>query len=44
VKFCEFINKTLKDNSAAYAKAWADTAGKVEGAAPATLPEPAACV
>jgi glutamate transport system substrate-binding protein len=43
VKFCEFINKTLKNNSAAYTKAWADTAGKVEGAAPARLPEAAAC-
>jgi len=43
VKFCEFINKTLKDNEAAYTKAWADTAGKVEGAAAATLPEPAPC-
>ena len=44
VKFCEFINKTLKDNSAAYLKAWADTAGKVEGAAPAALPPAAPCV
>jgi glutamate transport system substrate-binding protein len=44
VKFCEFINKTLKDNGPAYMKAWADTAGKVEGAAPATLPTPSACV
>lgn len=43
VKFCEFINKTLKDNEAAYTKAWADTAGKVEGAAAPTLPEAAAC-
>ena len=43
VKFCEFINKTLKDNEAAYNKAWADTAGKVAGAAPAKLPEAAAC-
>ena len=43
VKFCEFINKTLKDNTAAYTKAWADTAGKVEGAATATLPEAAPC-
>src|SRR5665811_215474 len=38
VKFCEFINKTLKAHEAAYTKAWADTAGKVEGAAPAILP------
>jgi len=44
VKFCEFINKTLKDNAPAYMKAWADTAGKVEGAAPASLPTPSACV
>jgi len=44
VKFCEFINKTLKDNAGAYTKAWADTAGKVEGAAVATLPVAAACV
>jgi glutamate transport system substrate-binding protein len=44
VKFCEFINKTLKDNAAAYTKAWADTAGKVEGASPATLPAAAPCV
>jgi len=43
VKFCEFINKTLKDNTAAYTKAWADTAGKVEGASPATLPAAAPC-
>jgi glutamate transport system substrate-binding protein len=44
VKFCEFINKTLKDNQAAYTKAWTDTAGKVEGASPATLPPAAPCV
>jgi len=44
VKFCEFINKTLKDNEAAYTKAWADTAGKVEGATAATLPPAAPCV
>ena len=43
VKFCEFINKTLKDNKAAYDKAWADTAGKVEGASAAVLPEAAPC-
>jgi len=43
VKFCEFINKTLKDNTAAYEKAWADTAGKVEGATQAKLPEAAPC-
>jgi len=44
VKFCEFINKTLKAQGAAYTKAWADTAGKVEGASPATLPPAAPCV
>lgn len=44
VKFCEFINKTLKNNKAAYTKAWADTAGKVAGATPATLPAAAACI
>jgi glutamate transport system substrate-binding protein len=43
VKFCAFINKTLKDNEAAYNKAWADTAGKVEGAAAAKLPAATAC-
>jgi glutamate transport system substrate-binding protein len=43
VKFCEFINKTLKDNVDAYTKAWADTAGKVEGASAAKLPEAAPC-
>ena len=43
VKFCEFINKTLKDNEEAYNKAWADTAGKVEGASAAKLPEAAVC-
>ncbi len=43
VKFCEFINTTLKDNKEAYDKAWADTAGKVEGATAATLPAAATC-
>jgi len=43
VKFCEFINKTLKDNAEAYNKAWANTAGKVEGASAAKLPEATAC-
>jgi len=43
VKFCEFINKTLKANQSAYDKAWADTAGKVEGASKATLPPAAPC-
>jgi glutamate transport system substrate-binding protein len=43
VKFCEFINKTLKDNKAAYDKAWADTAGKVEGAKQPELPAAATC-
>lgn len=41
--FCEFINTTLKDNTAAYEKAWKDTAGKVEGATTPTLPTAAAC-
>lgn len=44
VAFCEFINTTLKANKAAYDKAWASTAGKVEGASAATLPEAAPCV
>lgn len=43
LKFCEFINATLKNNSAAYAKALADTVGKV-GATPAKLPQAVACV
>jgi glutamate transport system substrate-binding protein len=43
VKFCEFINKTLKDNEAAYNKAWENTAGKVEGASAAKLPVATAC-
>jgi glutamate transport system substrate-binding protein len=43
LKFCEFINTTLKNNAAAYTKAWADTAGKVDGAAAAILPEAAPC-
>lgn len=44
VKFCEFINKTLKANESAYNKAWADTAGKVAGASPAKLPAAAPCI
>ena len=43
IKFCEFINKTLKDNAAAYAKAWADTEGKVEGSKQPQLPAAATC-
>lgn len=43
VAFCEFINKTLKENEDAYNKAWSDTAGKVEGAAAPKLPEAASC-
>ena len=43
IKFCEFINKTLTDNEAAYDKAWAETAGKVEGASKAKLPSAAPC-
>ena len=38
MKFCEFINTTLKKNAAAYAGAWAETAAKVEAAAPPALP------
>jgi len=41
--FCEFINSTLTKNEAAYTKAWAETAGKVEGAAAPKLPTAAAC-
>ncbi len=43
VEFCEFINKTLKDEEDAYNKAWADTAGKIEGTQAPTLPEAAPC-
>ena len=43
VAFCEFINKTLKDNEDAYNKAWASTAGAVEGASPAKLPAAEPC-
>lgn len=43
VAFCEFINTALKDNPEAYTKAWAETAGKVEGAKAPTLPAAAAC-
>jgi glutamate transport system substrate-binding protein len=43
VKFCEFINTTLKDNEDAYNKAWASTAGKVEGASAPKLPAAAPC-
>jgi glutamate transport system substrate-binding protein len=43
VKFCEFINTTLKENEDAYNKAWESTAGKVEGAAAPKLPEAAPC-
>ncbi len=41
--FCEFINETLQENEDAYNEAWASTAGAVEGASPAELPEPAPC-
>jgi glutamate transport system substrate-binding protein len=43
--FCEFVNTTLKKASAsgAYAKAWNDTAGKVEGAQTPVLPTPTSC-
>ncbi len=43
VAFCEFINKTLKDNEAAYTKAWKDTAGEVEGSETPTLPTADTC-
>ncbi|MDQ1482475.1 MAG: glutamate transport system substrate-binding protein [Actinomycetota bacterium] len=43
VKFCEFIDKTLKANVAAYKKAWADTAGKAAGATTPELPPAAPC-
>ncbi len=43
VAFCEFINETLKKNEDAYNKAWADTAGKIEGTQAPTLPEAAPC-
>jgi glutamate transport system substrate-binding protein len=43
VKFCEFIDKTLKDNAAAYKKAWADTEGKVAGSTTPTLPKADPC-
>ena len=43
VEFCEFINDTLKKNEDAYNKAWADTAGKIEGTQAPELPEAAPC-
>jgi glutamate transport system substrate-binding protein len=43
VKFCEFINTTLKENEDAYNKAWESTAGKVEGASAPKLPAAAPC-
>ncbi len=45
VKFCEFINSTLQKSVAdgRYAAAWAKTAGKVAGAAPA-MPAADPCV
>jgi glutamate transport system substrate-binding protein len=43
VKFCEFINTTLKENVDAYNKAWESTAGKVEGASAPKLPAAAPC-
>jgi glutamate transport system substrate-binding protein len=43
--FCQFIDDTLKeaDSSGAYKKAWDDTAGKIEGAQPPTLPKADTC-
>ncbi len=43
VAFCEFINKTLKDNEDTYVQAWKDTAGKVEGSETPKLPAAAPC-
>lgn len=43
VKFCQFIDKTLKDNVDAYNTAWKNTAGKVAGASAPTLPEADPC-
>jgi glutamate transport system substrate-binding protein len=43
VKFCEFINTTLKANVAAYTKAWNDTEGKVKGSTVPKLPAAAPC-
>lgn len=45
VAFCTFINGVLKKaaESGAYAKAWQDTAGKIEGAQAPDLPTLAAC-
>ena len=43
VEFCEFINETLTENEDAYNKAWADTAGKIEGTEAPKLPEAAPC-
>jgi glutamate transport system substrate-binding protein len=44
-KFCTFINETLKaaSDDGSYAKAWDDTAGKVEGAIKPTLPTADTC-
>jgi glutamate transport system substrate-binding protein len=41
--FCEFINTTLADNKDAYEAAWAETAGKFEGAKAPELPTADAC-
>lgn len=43
--FCEFINETLKkaSDSGAYAKAWTDTAGTIEGSTTPTLPPADPC-
>lgn len=44
IKFCEFVNKSLKEAAAdgSYEKAWKETAGK-DLEKVATLPEPAPC-
>jgi glutamate transport system substrate-binding protein len=43
VAFCEFINKTLRDNEDAYLEAWKSTAGKIEGTQTPELPEAGEC-
>lgn len=44
VRFCEFINRALKNNAFAYKQAWADSAGTADGSAPAVLPPAEACI
>lgn len=40
---CNFVNEALKKNESKYNKAWTETAGKFDGAAPAKLPAAAPC-